>query len=338
MKACLFLPILLFLCCFSFVFASGDKENSSESEVVVYAYDSFLSEWGPGPEIEALFEAETGYELTMISCGDAAQVLSRIVLEKDKPYADVAIGIDNQLYENAAKQDVFMPYKPANFDEIVPAELALGLENLLTPFDWSYFALIFDSESGLEAPKSLSDLTNPIYNKKIILMDPRTSTPGLGFVTWTLAVFGDKYLDFWKALKPNILTMAPGWDAGYGLFTSGEAPLVISYTTSAAYHVEYDGTDRYEALIFEQGHPVQVEGAGILKNAPNKKGAEAFIDFLISQKAQNALPLTQWMYPINENVILPASYNSAPKAETVLSVDNALISDAVENIMNLLSE
>jgi thiamine transport system substrate-binding protein len=170
-------------------------------------------------------------------------------------------------------------------------------------------------------------------------MDPRTSTPGLGFAAWTVAVFGDKVNDYWKALKPNILTMAPGWSAGYGLFTSGEAPLVISYTTSPAYHVEYDKTDRYQALIFDEGHPMQVEGAGILKGAPNEAGAKKFMDFFITEEAQNTLPLTQWMYPANKNVVLPDSYKQAARvpAKTV-SADSEKVTAALSGMMTAIGK
>ena len=133
--------------------------------------------------------------------------------------------------------------------------------------------------------------------------------------------------------------MAPGWSSGYGLFKKGEAPLVISYTTSPASHVEYDKTDRYIAPVFAQGHTVQVEGAGILNNAPNRRGAQAFMDFLISAQAQEILPLTQWMNPANKNVALPESYKAAaPIPEKTLAIDVEATDKAVDGIMKILSE
>jgi thiamine transport system substrate-binding protein len=313
------------------------QKDSRSREVVVYTYDSFVADWGPGPELTKTFEAKTGYKLTMISVGDGAQVLSRAVLEKNNPQADVLLGIDNNQIDLARSSNVMMSYKSKNADKII-SNVVLDNDWLMTPYDWSYFAMIYDTESSVPAPTCLKDLTNREYQKKIVLMDPRTSTPGLGFVAWTVAVFGDSYLDYWKSLKANILTMAPNWDTGYGLFTSGEAPLVISYTTSPAYHVEYDKTDRYKALIFPEGHIMQVEGAGIVKKALNEEGAKAFIDFLISDEAQNILPLTQWMYPVNKNVLLPACYDAAPMAGKKLSVDNKTLNSAATEIINMLAE
>ncbi|HEY9055419.1 MAG TPA: thiamine ABC transporter substrate-binding protein, partial [Rectinemataceae bacterium] len=183
----------------------------------------------------------------------------------------------------------------------------------LTPYDYGQFALIWDSESGIPAPGSLEDLTKAIYERKLIIMDPRTSTPGLGFLAWTQAAFGDAWKDYWKRLAPSVLTMAPGWDSGYGLFTQGEAPLVVSYTTSPAYHKAYESSERYKALAFAGGHPTQVEVAGILKDSRRRQEALKFLDFLISEEAQAILPETQWMYPANFASRLPPSFEVVPK-------------------------
>lgn len=317
---------------------ASSVDGARSKELVVYAYDSFTADWGPGPELVKRFEAKTGYKVTLVSCGDAAQVLSRAVLEKKTPNADVLVGIDNNLLDAARKAGVLSPYKSANADSVVAKNLVLANDWLLTPYDWGYFAIIFDTASKIQPPATLADLTKPEYAKKIILMDPRMSTPGTGFLAWTLAVYGKGYMDFWTKLKPNILTMAPGWDTGYGLFTAGEAPLVISYTTSPAYHVEFDKTDRYQALIFPEGHIAQIEGLGITANAPNPKAAKAFIDFMLSDEAQNVLPLTQWMYPVSTTVKLPDSYKAAPRASKILTVPSSEVTASIDAVISLLAK
>ncbi len=169
-------------------------------------------------------------------------------------------------------------------------------------------------------------------------MDPRTSTPGLGFVEWTAAIYGDGLSGYWKRLAPSILTLSPGWDTGYGLFTAGEAPLVISYTTSAAYHAEYETAGRYKALEFADGHPIQVEGAGIVVGARHREAAEAFIDFMLGDEFQAALPLTNWMYPVNEGVVLPPSYEASRKPAKTVSAGLApnQLDEAVRTALDAL--
>ena len=321
--------------------SSKNTVSNQPEEITVYTYDSFISEWGPGPKIAEKFEKSSGIKVNFVDCGDGVQLLSRAILEKNNVQADIILGLDNNTAPKAISQDILSSYKPKNSESVIPESLfsQLGESNLLTPYDYSHFALIFNTQSNLPEPKSLSDLTNPVYKNKIILMDPRTSTPGLGFVAWTHSIFSDddSFINFWTLLKSNLLTMAPGWSAGYGLFTAGEAPLVISYTTSPAANLEYDKIDYYKALVFDEGHYIQVEGAGILKNAPHRKAAELFMDFLISEEAQSELPLTQWMYPANSLVVLPDCYEKAAviPAKTV-TTDVEKLDSVVEKVMTLL--
>lgn len=321
--------------------AAQDARSAVPGEVTVYAYDSFVSEWGPAPQIAELFESATGIKVNFIDCGKGVQTLSRAIMEKNDVRADVILGIDNNTAQKALEADILDSYLPKDALTIIAPELQtqLGTADKLIPYDYSHFAMIFDTRSNLPEPKSLSDLTDPVYKSKIILMDPRTSTPGLGFVAWTRAVFADDndFTAFWNALKQNVLTMAPGWSAGYGLFTNGEAPLVISYTTSPAANFEYDKIDYYKALVFEEGHALQVEAAGILKGAPNREAAERFMDFLISKEAQGTIPLTQWMYPVNKDVALPDCYGkAAAQPSKTVSTGAEALDAAVEAVVSLL--
>ncbi len=58
-------------------------------------------------------------------------------------------------------------------------------------------------------------------------------------------VFGDGAADAWAALAPRIVTVTQGWSEAYGLFLDGEADMVLSYTTSPAYHIAVEDDDRY---------------------------------------------------------------------------------------------
>ncbi|MCQ2591236.1 MAG: thiamine ABC transporter substrate-binding protein [Treponema sp.] len=319
----LLISFIFILVCSCF-FSACKKTDVRTNELVIYSYDSFIGEWGPGPELARLFEEKTGIKVIYADCGDGVQILSKALFEKKDPYADVLIGLDNNLSKQALSSGILYAYKPANIDEVIDNALIDELNNpdapskrtaannyYLIPYDYSKFAMIYNTQSKVPAPTCLEDLTKSIYEKKIILMDPKTSTPGLGFDVWVKTVYGDKYDDYMKRLQPSILTMAPGWSVGYGMFTNGEAPLVISYTTSPAYHIEYGEGDQFVALKFTDGHVQQIEGAAIVKGAKNLSGAKAFMDFFISEEAQSVIPLTQWMFPANKKVVLPESYKVA---------------------------
>jgi thiamine transport system substrate-binding protein len=323
-SAILFVIVVIGISFFSFSTRKNKSESPGDKSLIIYAYDSFVSEWGPGPKIFPAFEDEYGIEVTVISAGDAGQVLQRAVIEKDNVNADLLIGIDNNLLSKALAEDILSPYKSANLAE-VPEELIFDKTYSVTPFDYGYFSIIYDSEKITVPPKSLADLIKPEYKKSIIFMDPRTSSPGLGFMLWTKLSYGDDFAAFWKALMPSVLTITDGWDSGYGLFTEGEAPMVLSYTTSPAYHAEYEDTDRYRSAVFPSGHYMQIEGISIVKNARHREAAEKFIDFILEAKIQKEIPLTNWMYPVRQDINLPESFNLAPKPEISLILDSELI-------------
>jgi thiamine transport system substrate-binding protein len=216
----------------------------------------------------------------------------------------------------ALSSGLFESYKPKGADKILP-ELLIDDTYTFIPFDYSYFSIIYDSEKIKDPPRSLDDLTKAEYKKSLILIDPRTSSPGLGFLTWTISTYKDKWQQYWHDLMPSVLTITPGWDTAYGLFTKGEAPLVLSYTTSPGYHLEYEQSERYRAALFEEGHPVQVEFGAILKTSPHKEAAKQFMDFMISEDFQNVIPLTNWMYTVID-IPLPESYRINTKPEKTL--------------------
>ncbi|MGP1438319.1 MAG: thiamine ABC transporter substrate-binding protein, partial [Treponema sp.] len=245
MKRFVFL-LSVFFVLFSF---SSCKKEKDANEVVIYAYSSFTGEWGLGPKIAKMFEEKTGTHVRFITGKDSGSILTNAVKEKQEPKADIVLGIDNYLLHSAIKGDILLPYKPKRAAEI-NKDFLIDDQYRLIPFDFGYFAFMYNTTSDIEAPSSLTDLLDSKYKNKIVIMNPMTSTPGLGFLLWLYKLSGKDYLQTWKKVNENVLSMPTSWSQGYALFTSGEVPLVISYTTSLAAHVLYDKTDKFQPLIF----------------------------------------------------------------------------------------
>jgi thiamine transport system substrate-binding protein len=146
-------------------------------------------------------------------------------------------------------------------------------------------------------PTSLKALVNAPDDIRIVIQDPRTSTPGLGLLLWVRSVYGDDAGEAWASLSPRIVTVTKGWWDAYSMFLDGEADMVLSYSTSPAYHIVVDGTDKYRAAAFDEGHYMQVEVAAMLKNAPQPELARQFMDFILSSDFQSVIPTKNWMYP-----------------------------------------
>jgi thiamine transport system substrate-binding protein len=267
---------------------------SAQDKLTVYTYESFTAEWGPGPIVEKAFEAQCACDVEFVSVADGVALLNRVRLEGASGRADIVLGLDTNLTKEAADTGLFSPHGLAPADLTVPEGWG---DATFLPYDYGYFAVVYDSETLKTPPASLKDLVEGDPEQKIVIQDPRTSTPGLGLVLWMKSVYGDGASEAWAKLRGRVLTVTPGWSEAYGLFTKGEAPMVLSYTTSPAYHVIAEKTDRYKAAAFSEGHYTQVEVAGMTtKGAQNPLSAQ-FLAFMLSPAFQDAIPETNWMFP-----------------------------------------
>lgn len=266
---------------------------TAADKLTVYTYESFTSEWGPGPAVKKNFEAECGCEVDFVSVADGVALLNRVRLEGASTKADIVLGLDTNLTAEAKATGLFAPHGPVT-DVTVPGG---WVDDTFVPYDYGYFAVVYDTQAMKTPPKSLKELVEGDPSQKIAIQDPRTSTPGLGLLLWVRSVYGDKAPEAWAKLKGRVLTVTPGWSEAYGLFTKGEAPMVLSYTTSPAYHMIAEKSDRYQAAPFSEGHYLQIEVAGITTKGANNPLAQKFLDFMTGPGFQDAVPETNWMFP-----------------------------------------
>jgi thiamine transport system substrate-binding protein len=264
--------------------------------LTVYTYDSFVSDWGPGPAVEKAFEAVCACDLQFVGAGDGAALLARVRLEGARSKADVVLGLDTNLSQAAAETGLFAPHgRQAKVDVPNPGgEAGAWSDPLFLPYDWGYFAFVYDKVKMPNPPHSFEELA--ASDVKIVIQDPRSSTPGLGLLLWVKAVYGDEAEKIWASLADNIVTVTPGWSEAYGLFLEGEADMVLSYTTSPAYHRIAESDDSKSAAIFPE-HYVQIELAGRLTTSAQPELAAQFLDFMLSDAFQSIIPTTNWMYP-----------------------------------------
>ena len=295
-----------------FALAAGIAPASAGPTLTVYTYESFVAEWGPGPKVKQKFEDQCDCTLQWVAIADGVAMLNRLKLEGESTQADVVLGLDTNLTAEANATGLFGAHGQDMAKLRLP--IAWADPNFL-PFDYGHFAVVYDSEKLADPPKSLDELVNGDSNQKIILEDPRSSTPGLGFLLWMKSVYGEKAADAWRKLKGRILTTTPGWSEAYGLFTKGEAPMVLSYTTSPAYHIIAENTSRYAAAKFSEGHYLQIEVAGLIDKSPERALAAKFLAFMISPGFQDEIPTNNWMFPAATTKTLPDAFNALVKPD-----------------------
>ena len=301
-----------FACVMALVLATfAPLSANAAGTLTVYTYEGFPADYGPGPAIKTAFEKDCACTLDWVTAGDGVTLLNRLKLEGANSRADVVLGLDTSLTAEARATGLFEPHG------LTPTALVLPTpwtDDQFLPFDFAHFAVIFDRDKVKSPPRSLAELVDGPAAEKIVLEDPRTSTPGLGFLLWMKSVYGDKAPAAWAKLKARVLTVAPGWTEAYGLFTKGEAPMVLSYTTSPAYHVISEKVEKYQAASFSEGHYLQIEAAGLVKSSAHKELARKFLAFMLTPKFQDAIPTGNWMFPAAAtSAALPDAFNALVK-------------------------
>jgi thiamine transport system substrate-binding protein len=300
--------------------ASADAQAGDPPVLTVYTYSSFVSDWGPGPVIKKAFEAECACKLNFVTTEDGVVLLSRLRLEGASSPADVVLGLDTNLTAEAAATGLFTPHGM----DLGALQLPFAWRDAdFVPYDFGYFAFVYDSTKVKNPPRSLADLVGGSTSDKILIEDPRSSTPGLGLLLWIKQVYGDQAPAVWRKLKPRILTVSKSWDEAYGLFLKGEAPLVLSYTTSPAYHIIEEKKTQYAAADFPEGQYLQVEVAGVTAHAPHPELAHKFLAFMVTSKFQNVIPTTNWMFPVTPVTGgLPSGFPSLPKKSLMIAPED----------------
>ena len=277
-------------------------------KLTIYTYDSFVSEWGPGPIIEKIFEEKHNADVEFVAVDSAATLLNKVILEGDTSKADIVLGLDMNLFDLAEQSELFTTHNINDINNLI--NLPLKWEsNKFVPYNYGYFSFVYNEANLATPPKSMDELINST-NARIVIQDPRTSTPGLGLLTWMKALYGEKAGDEWKKLNKKIISVTKGWtDAYYNFFMAGEADMVLSYTTSPAAHIMFE--ERYDILAttFEEGNYITIEFAGILNNSQNKDLANKFLNFMLSEEFQSVIPSTNIMYPITNIKDLPEAFD-----------------------------
>ncbi|MGP1956976.1 MAG: thiamine ABC transporter substrate binding subunit [Arsenophonus sp. NC-PE1-MAG3] len=263
--------------------------------LTVYTYYSFIADWGPGPAIKLAFEQICHCELKLIGLNDGIGLLNRLRMEGKNSQADIVLGLDNNLIDLAKKTGLFTE------SQVDTSQLKLPIKwnnNIFIPYDYGYFAFIYNKTRITKIPKSFDELINSTQLWKIIYQDPRTSTPGLGLLLWIQKIYGENSTQAWQKIAKKTVTVTKGWSESYGLLLKGESDFVLSYSSSPGYHLLNDKKNNYAAALFSEGHYLQIEVAARLKTSKQPKLAQQFIQFMLSPKFQKTLPTTNWMYPV----------------------------------------
>ena len=299
--------------------------------LTVMTHDSFaMSE-----AVAAEFEAAHSVELRFLESGDAGEALNKAILAKGNPLGDVLYGVDNTFLSRALEEGIFEPYSSPLLEGI-PDEFRLDPADAALPVDYGDVCVNYDKayfrEQNYPPPATLEDLTRPEYRDLLVVENPATSSPGLAFLLATVGHFGKEgYLDYWQALKDNGVRVVNDWETAYNAEFSGSAgkgprPLVVSYGSSPPFEVmfaEIPIDDAPTGVVNGAGACFrQIEFVGILMGTKNRDLAEKWVDFMLSTRFQEDLPLQMFVFPVNPQAQLDDTfqkYLAMPERPAIVS-------------------
>ncbi|GAA1167260.1 thiamine ABC transporter substrate-binding protein [Ornithinimicrobium humiphilum] len=322
-----------------------DTEETSEpaeppsdpGTVVLVTHDSF----NLPDELVAQFEAESGYDLQIQQSGDAGELTNQLVLTAGNPVADAVFGIDTTFASRAVSEGVLASYTSDGLPESAEEHLVEGAWDRLTPVDYGDVCVNVDNvwfaNNGIAPPTSLFDLTKPEYKDLFVTPGATTSSPGMAFLLATIGEFGPgEWQGYWEDLMANGAKVTSGWTDAYTVdFTAGggdgDRPIVLSYASSPPFTIPEGYWQPTTSALLDTCFR-QVEYAGVLEGAANPAGAEAVVDWLVSPEVQAAIPDNMFMYPVDDQVVLPELWAQwAPLAEQPISVPPRQIEAEREN-------
>lgn len=288
--------------------------SAQPQQLTVYTYSSFASDWGPGPAIKQAFEAECDCKLEFVALDDGVAILNRLRLEGKRNKADIILGLDDSLLAAAKDTGLLSEHQQSLPELTLPSGWT---DDTFLPYDYGYFAFIYNAEKLKNPPQSFAELLER-PELSILYQDPRTSTPGQGLMLWVEKLYGEQAASVWQNLAKRTVTVTKGWSESYGMFLKGEADLVLSYTSSPAYHISAEQQHQYQAANFSEGHYLQVEVAAILNTSKQPALARKFMAFMLTPKFQQHMANGNWMYPVIDTP-LPDSFSELTIPEKSLS-------------------
>lgn len=284
-------------------------------------------------EVFKKFTEQTGIKVNLIS-GKSKVLEKRIIEEGKNTKADILFLADAGALYSAQNKGLFTTIKSDLVEEKVPQSLRnnhwVGITKRSRIL---FFNPEFTSQKEIE-DISYEDLSNKKWKSSIAIRQAN-NIYNQSLIASILEHNGVKKTEDWlEGLVKNFVRPPQGNDRAQILMVaSGEAKLAIANSYYYALMLSgKKGIEQKKAAekvkpIFpnqkNRGAHINISGAGIIKFSKNKKNAEKFIEFLLSDKVQSELCNNSFELPIVKNVKvkeLISKLNKGFKEDTSIDV------------------
>ncbi|MEX0608256.1 MAG: Fe(3+) ABC transporter substrate-binding protein [Balneolaceae bacterium] len=284
---------------------------SNQEEVNVYSARHYDTD----QELYSEFTETTGIEVNLIE-GGSDELIERVKSEGINSPADILITVDAGRLWRAEEADILQPVESDVLADRIPAEfrhpdgLWIGLSKRVR-------GLVVNPEK-VEDYENLKyeDLADPRFEGRICVRSSN-NIYNQSLVGSFIETLGVEATEEWaEGLVSNFARNPQGGDRDQiRAVATGVCDVAISNHYYLAVMITGNDEADNEAaskvkFIFpnqgegERGAHINISGAGILKNAPNKENATRFLEYLTTPEAQKYFISGNNEYPINENAEL----------------------------------
>lgn len=252
----------------------------AQSTVTVYtaAPQNFIDALVP------MYEEASGNTVEIIKAG-SGELLNRLTAESSDPVADVIWSVDGTVVD--FNPDLFEAYISTHADAVIPGMVK---SDLWTPFTAVVMAFIVNPDrlGDVPVPASWTDLTNPEYDD--LISSARADRSGSAFIQFAtvLQAFSDEEAgwDVYSDILGN-LVLSDSSGAVPRFVNDGELPIGITLEDAALRYEEGGGP--VQIVYPAEGTAIAPDAMALISGAPNADGGRDFIDFILTQEAQEVV-------------------------------------------------
>lgn len=256
------------------------------------------------------FEDATGITINRIE-GDADELMARMQAEGRNSPADVFIAVDVSRLSRAADAGLLQPVDSEVLEARIPANLQ-DAENRWFGISQRSRIIFYNTDLVDTPPATYADLADPAY-EGLVCIRSSTNTYNQTLLASIVAHEGEEAARAWaEGVVHNFARSPQGGDTDQirGV-ASGECGVAVSntYYFVRALREQVDGvTEHLDVIDYVfpdqngNGAHMNVSGAGVAVNAPNRDAAVAFLEYLASDAAQVYFSSGNNEYPAVEGV------------------------------------
>jgi iron(III) transport system substrate-binding protein len=251
------------------------------------------------------FEEATGITINRIE-GKADELIARMSAEGANSPADILLTVDTSRLARAKNAGILQPVDSAVLEAKVPSYIQ-DSDNQWFGFSQRARIIFYDKNDVATPPRTYLELADPAYKGQICIRSS-SNTYNQTLLASIVTHHGvEKAADWAKGVVANMARAPQGGDTDQmrGI-VSGECEIAVgnSYYFARSIRKNVKGLSDSRDMIGwvfpsqdAEGAHMNLSGAGVAANAPNRDNAVKFLEYLASDQAQQYFSAGNDEYP-----------------------------------------